>query len=238
MSTAEQKKKPSPFLDLIISILIPSLILMKLSGEDKLGPTMALVVALAFPIGYGIYDFVVNGNRNFMALLGVISVLLTGGIGLLKIDAQWLAIKEAAIPLCIGIGVLVANKMGYPLVKKLLFNPAILNTDKIHAELDKKKNRQQFDLRLDRANTLLAGTFLFSAIMNYFLAKLIVKSESGSSAFNEELGRMTLLSYPVIAIPSMIMMMAIFWFIWRTVNRLTGLSLEEIMVAGEEDKSP
>ena len=238
MSTAEQKKKPSPFLDLIISILIPSLILMKLSGEDKLGPTMALVVALAFPIGYGIYDFVINGNRNIMALLGVISVLLTGGIGLLKIDAQWLAVKEAAIPLCIGIGVLVANKMGYPLVKKLLFNPAILNTDKIHAELDKKKNRQQFDLRLDRANTLLAGTFLFSAIMNYFLAKLIVKSESGSSAFNEELGRMTLLSYPVIAIPSMIMMMAIFWFIWRTVNRLTGLSLEEIMVAGEDEKSP
>ena len=237
MSTAEQKKKPSPFLDLIISIAIPSFILMKLSSEDRLGPTMALVVALAFPIGYGIYDFVVNGNRNIMALLGVVSVLLTGGIGLLKIDAQWLAIKEAAIPLCIGIGVLVANKMGYPLIKKLLFNPAILDTDKIHAELDKKKNRQQFESRLDRANTLLAGTFLFSAIMNYFLAKLIVTSESGSSAFNEELGRMTLLSYPVIAIPSMIMMMAIFWFIWRTVNKLTGLTLEEIIVGGEDEKA-
>ena len=76
---------------------------------------------------------------------------------------------------------------------------------------------------------------LFSAIMNYFLAKLIVKSESGSAAFNEELGRMTLLSYPVIAIPSMIMMMAIFWFIWRTVNRLTGLTLEEIMVTNEKE---
>ncbi len=67
--------------------------------------------------------------------------------------------------------------------------------------------------------------------MNYFLAKLIVTSVSGSAAFNEELGRMTLLSYPVIAIPSMVMMLAIFWFIWRTVNRLTGLTLEEIMVS-------
>jgi hypothetical protein len=28
----------------------------------------------------------------------------------------------------------------------------------------------------------------------------------------------------------MIMMLGIFWYIWRTVNRLTGLSLEEIMV--------
>ena len=206
---------------------------MKLSADDKLGPTMALIVALAFPIIYGTYELLFNGRRNFMALLGIISVLLTGGIGLLKIDAQWLAVKEAAIPLCIGIGVLVANKLGYPLIRKLLFNPTIMNVEKIDRELDKKQNRQVFETRLDRANILFAGTFLFSAIMNYFLAKMIVTSESGSSAFNEELGRMTLLSYPVIAIPSMIMMLGIFWFIWRTVNRLTGLSLEEIMLTDE-----
>jgi len=210
---------------------------MKMSGDDKLGATMALVVALAFPIGYGIYELIFNGRRNLMALLGIVSVLLTGGIGLLKIDAQWLAVKEAAIPLCIGIGVLVANKMGYPLVKKLLFNPTIMNVEKIDQELTRQQNRQAFETRLDRANLLFAGTFLFSAVMNYFLAKMIVTSESGSSAFNEELGRMTLLSYPVIAIPSMIMMLGIFWFIWRTVSRLTGLSLEEMMVtdANKED---
>lgn len=236
MSTTEQTDKPRPFVDLIVSILIPSVILMKFSGEEDLGPTTALIVALAFPIIYGLYELFFNKKRNYMALLGVISVLLTGGIGLLKIDAQWLAVKEAAIPLCIGIGVLVANKLGYPLVRKLLFNPTIMNIDRIHGELDKNDTRGQFEVRLDRANTLLAGTFLFSAIMNYFLAKLIVTSESGSAAFNEELGRMTLLSYPVIAIPSMIMMMAIFWFIWRTVNQLTGLSLEQIMVGGEEDE--
>ncbi len=237
MSTEEQQNdKPRPFVDLIISIAIPSIILMKFSGEEDLGPTWALIAALAFPIAYGVYELAFNKKRNWMALLGVISVLLTGGIGLLKIDAQWLAVKEAAIPLCIGIGVLVANKLGYPLIRKLLFNPALMNVDRIHEELDKKDNREHFDTRLDRANTLLAGTFLFSAVMNYFLAKLIVKSESGSSAFNEELGRMTLLSYPVIAIPSMIMMMAIFWFIWRTVSKLTGLKLEEIMVSAEEEK--
>lgn len=228
--TSPNQPQQRPFVDLIISIVIPSIILMKFSGDARLGATNALVVALAFPIGYGIYEWTVNGKRNVVAALGVISVLLTGGIGLLKIDAQWLAVKEAAIPLSIGIGVLVANRLGYPLVRKLLFNPAIMNVERIHQELDRKNTRVEFETRLDRANMLLAGTFLFSAIMNYFLAKLIVTSESGSTAFNEELGRMTLLSYPVIAIPSMIMMLGIFWFIWRTVNRLTGLSLEEIMV--------
>jgi len=224
--------------DLLISIVIPSLILMKFSGEDRLGPTGGLLVALAFPIGWGLYELIKHRSRNLVAVLGVISVLLTGGIGLLKLDAQWLAVKEAAIPLAIGIGVLVANKLGYPLVRKLLFNPTIMNVDRIDEALTKNDNREQFNNRLDRANLLLAGTFLFSAIMNYVLAKTIVTSESGTQAFNEELGQMTLLSYPVIAIPSMIMMLGIFYFIWRTVNRLTGLSLEQVMVGGQADDEP
>jgi hypothetical protein len=235
VSQTDQAKKPRPFVDLIVSIIIPSVILMKMSGDDKLGATNALILALAFPIGYGLYELIVNKKRNVMALLGIVSVLLTGGIGLLKIDAQWLAVKEAAIPLCIGIGVVVANKLGYPLVRKLLFNPNIMNIPRIEQNLAENKNTEEFETRLDRANYLFAGTFLFSAIMNYVLAKAIVTSESGSSAFNEELGRMTLLSYPVIAIPSMIMMLGIFWYIWRTVNRLTGLSLEEIMVHDESE---
>ena len=234
--TPTEDSKPRPFVDILVSIVIPSVILMKASGDDRLGATGALLVALAFPIGYGILEFVRHGRRNVMALLGVISVLLTGGIGLLKIDARWLAVKEAAIPLAIGIGIVVANRLGYPLIDRLLFNPTLMDVARIHAELERKDNRARFETRLEQANTLLAGTFLFSAVANYLLAKLIVRSESGSQAFNEELGRMTLLSYPVIAIPSMVMMMCIFWFLWRTVNRLTGLSLEEVMVAKESER--
>lgn len=226
-----EKPKPRPFVDLLISIVIPSIILMKFSSPERLGATAGLIVALAFPIGYGLYDLIRNGNRNIVAMLGVVSVVLTGGIGLLKLDAQWLAVKEAAIPLAIGIGVLVANRLGFPLIRKLLFNSTLMNVERIEHALDQRGNRQTFDTRLDHANTALAGTFLFSAVMNYLLAKTLVTSASGTQAFNEELGRMTLLSYPIIAIPSMLMMLGIFWFIWRTVNRLTGLSLEEIMVS-------
>jgi len=229
--------KPRPLIDILVSIVIPSIILMKASGDDRLGASGALIVALAFPVLWGLHELVRYRKRNVMALLGIVSVLLTGGIGLLKIDAQWLAVKEAAIPLAIGLGVLIAQKMGYPLVRTLLFNPSLMDVDRIQAELEARGNRIPFEQRLSRANLLLAGTFLFSAIMNYLLARLIVTSVSGTAAFNEELGRMTLLSYPVIAIPSMIMMMGIFWFIWRSVNRLTGLGLEDIMTQGAEDDS-
>lgn len=228
-------KKQNPLIDLMVSIVLPSIILMKLSGDDKLGPTWALIFALSFPIAWGIYDLVKNDTKNYVAMLGVISVLLTGSIGLLKLDAQWLAVKEATIPLVIGVGILVANYFGFSVVKRLLYNPTIMRVDRVDEALKARGNEASFIQRLDRANLFFASTFVFSAIANYILAKVIVTSESGTEAFNNELGRMTLLSYPVIAIPSMLLMFGIFYYIWRTISNLTDLKLEQVIVGGEEE---
>ena len=228
--------KPRPFIDLLVSIILPSVILMKFSGDQHLGAAGALIVALAFPLGWGIFELVKYRKFNFIALLGLISVLLTGGIGLLELDLKWLAIKEAAIPSIIGLGVLASSFTRYPLVKTMLFNPKIMNVEKIEEKLKENDSTAAFDARLLKANFLFAGTFLFSAIMNFVLAKAIVTSPTGSTAFNEELGELTLYSYPMIAIPSMIMMMAIFYYLWRTIHGLTGLDLEGIMAPELVDK--
>ena len=202
--------KPRPLIDLLVSIILPSIILMKFSGDNDLGAAGALITALAFPISWGLFELVKYRKFNFIALLGLISVLLTGGIGLLQLDTQWLAIKEAAIPGIIGIAVLISTQTPYPLIKTLLYNPKILNTDKISQKLDELGKTEVFESRLMKATYLLGGTFFFSSVMNYILARWIVTSPSGSVEFNEQLGQMTLLSYPMIAIPSMVMMMAIF----------------------------
>ncbi len=219
--------KPRPMIDLLVSIIIPSVILMKLSGESDLGATGALITALAFPIAWGTYELVKFRKFNFIALLGLISVLLTGGIGLLELDTQWLAIKEAAIPGIIGLAVIISTKTRYPLIKTLIYNPKIMQVEKIEERLKASDNTQKFEARLLMGTYLLGGTFFFSAVMNYILATWIVVSPAGSPEFNEELGQLTLLSYPMIAIPSMIMMMAIFYFLWRTINGLTGLKMAE-----------
>lgn len=228
-------RRPRPMIDLLVSIIIPSLILMKLSGAEHLGASGALIAALAFPIGWGLIELFKYRKFNFIALLGLISVLFTGGIGLLELDPQWLAIKEAAIPGLIGIAVLVSTYTPYPLIRTLLYNPAIIDTEKVQQKLDEYGNSDKFESRLQNATYWLSATFLFSAVMNYTLAKWIVTSPAGSAAFNEELGQMTLLSYPVIALPSMIMMMAIFYFLWRTIHGATGLTLDELLVTGKRD---
>jgi len=230
-STRCPDHKPRPWVDLLVSIIIPSVILMKFSGDEHLGSVNALLIGLAFPLLWGLFELIRYHKKNFIALLGLVSVGLTGSIGLLEMDAQWLAVKEAAIPAIIGLAVLISTKTKYPLIRTLLYNPNVLDVNKIQAALNNNKQAHEFDKRLLNATYFFSGTFLFSSIMNYVLARWIVTSPSGTQAFNEELGRMTLLSYPMIAIPSTVMMMLIFYYLWRTIRRLTGFTLEEVMAA-------
>ncbi|WP_041395063.1 VC0807 family protein [Photobacterium profundum] len=222
------EKKANPFSDLIFNIIIPSVVLMKLSGDEYLGSVGALVVALAFPIIFGGYELIRYKKFNFISLLGFVSVLLTGGIGLLELDTKWLAIKEAFIPGLIGLGVFISTFTKYPVVSKLLLNEKVLNLPTIKERLAETNQQAKFDRCLMQSNYLFASTFVFSSVMNYILATVIVTSPAGTAGFNEELGRLTLMSYPVIAIPSMLMIMGIFYFVWRQIRQMTQLETEQI----------
>ncbi|GIU07204.1 hypothetical protein TUM4445_25580 [Shewanella sp. MBTL60-112-B2] len=215
--------------DLLVSVVIPAFILMKLSGDDQLGASGGLMLALSFPLGWGIFERIKYKKFNFIALLGLANVLLTGGIGLLELDLKWLAIKEAAIPAVIGIAVLISTFTSKPLIKALVFNPAVMDVDKIMQRLQQNNCMAVFEKRLMTATYMVAGSFAFSATMNYILAKWIVTSPTGTPEFNEQLGELSLYSYPMIAVPSMLMMMGTFYYLWRTIRDLTGLKLEEVL---------
>jgi len=202
---------------------------MKLSGDAQLGPSGGLILALSFPLGWGIFELIKYKKFNFIAFLGLANVLLTGGIGLLELDLKWLAIKEAAIPAAIGIAVLISTFTSKPLIKAIIFNPAVMDVDKIIKRLQQNNCLHAFEQRLMKATYLVAGSFAFSAIMNYVLAKWIVTSPTGTPEFNEQLGQLSLYSYLMIALPSMLMTIGIFYYLWRTIRDLTGLKLEEIL---------
>ena len=107
-STQADERPENPWISLLINIAIPAVILMKASGEDRLGPVYGLLVALAFPLAYGLTDLYRRRKVNFISALGVVSILLTGGIGLLQLDPRWIAVKEAAVPLVIGLAVVLS----------------------------------------------------------------------------------------------------------------------------------
>ena len=219
--------KPNLFLEPLLTLVVPALILMKLSDPERLGALPALLLALAFPLVWGIRDLIRSRKLNLFATLGLVSVGLTGGIGLLQLDNQWLAVKEAAIPGMIGLAVIVSGQTRYSLIHALLLNPKLIDVARIQQQLSTRGTTQIFETRLRTATWLLGGTFFFSAAMNYLLATWIVTSPAGSPAFNEELGRLALLSYPMIAIPSMLMMMAVLYYLVRTIRILAGITFTE-----------
>jgi len=219
----------NPLFEIVITILLPAVILMQLSAQSRLGPTAALLLALAFPVVWGIREGIKRGKVSAMAVLGVVSTLLTGGIGLLKVDPFWLAVKEAAVPGLIGLAVLGSNWTRWPLIRIFVFNHQIFDVPRVERALAERGTTVPFELRLRRGTLYLAGTFFFSSVMNYVLARWVVTSPAGSEAFNEELGRLTLLSYPVIALPSMIMMMALMWWLARGARELTGMDVGDMM---------
>lgn len=232
-TTRPPAKKENLLVNLLVNIVIPTLILTKLSDDQYLGTKLALVVALAFPLGYGLRDFIAARRVNVFSALGLISILLTGGISLLQLDPKYIAIKEAAIPGLIGIATLISIKTPYPLVKVFLYNDKVLKVDKVDGALRQHKTEAAMDKTLRIASYMVAASFFVSSVLNYVLAKVVLVSPPGSVAFNEELGKMTALSYPVIVVPAMLIMGFTLFYLFRGIHKLTGLPLEEIVNDGK-----
>lgn len=229
MSNQKKPNVTNLLIEMAVCIFIPSMILKKLSDDANLGTTGALVLALSLPLAWGIYEFIKNKKVGFVPALGFISILLTGSIGLLKLDSGYIAIKEAAIPLIIGIATLVSLKTRYPLVKTFLYNDMVIEVDKVSEALEQKQAQGTFEKVMRNATLMLASSFFLSAILNYALAKYFITSPSGTAEFNSQLGSMNLWSYPVIVVPSMIVLFYALFYIFRNITRITDLSLEEII---------
>ena len=223
-------KKENLWVNLAFNIAIPAIILSKFSNDDYLGITFGLVVALAFPFLYGVMDFFQRDKINIFSVLGVISTLLTGSISLLKLGPEYIAIKEAAIPGLIGITIFISTWTRFPLVGKLIMNEAIFNLKKLNQAISDHQAEEQLNKVLRNCSFLVSLSFAFSSMMNYLLAVWVVVSDPGTVAYNEELGKMTALSYPVIALPSMIIMGAALFYLVRHIQKITGKGIEEFLL--------
>ncbi|WP_372862287.1 VC0807 family protein [Spongiibacter sp.] len=225
---AKGKPRHNAVTNLLFNIVIPTLILTKLSNDEALGPSWSIVIALAFPLCFGAWDFFKIRRTNVFSILGFVSILLTGGISLLELDAQYIAIKEASIPGLIGLATLLSLYTPYPLIKTLLFNDEIVDTARVEQALTAHRAHDAFNTALRRATYMLAFSFFLSSALNYLLAKILLVSPPGTPEYSAELGKMTGLSFPVIALPCTLVMMAALFYLMRRVRALTELDLEHI----------
>ncbi len=214
-------------LNVLLTVVLPVIILTQLSGSDRLGPDRALILALAIPIAYALWELVRVRKVSWQPILGIVGVLMTGGFRLLELPPEWFAVKEAIVPGMFALAILVSAWIGKPLAR--VFLNAFLDKDRIQAALAENGNEEEYEQRTSIATYLLAGAFTLSAILNFVLARMVVKADPGTDAFNDQLGRMTALSYPVITLPVMIVLMITIFYIFNTVGKMTGLEIEDMV---------
>ena len=214
-------------LNIACNLIIPTFTFMKLSEENYLGIKLAIVTALLFPLIYGIRDFIVRKNLNFFSALGVISILLTGGISLMELNASYIAIKEASIPSLLALATLISLKSSKPVIR--IFVEFVFEIELISEALKKNGRATEFETLLVSGSWILAGGFLISAVLNYVLATIILTATPGTVEFNEQLGAMWALSFPVIALPVTLILFANLYYLLTSIKRITGIPLEDLL---------
>jgi len=227
----EKPKQENPLVSIVINVVIPVAILTFLSKEKFLGPVWALVVGLLFPIGYGLRTLIKDRKADVMSIIGIVSVTLTGVFGILKLPPEWIARKEAAIPLLMGLAIVGSLKTPFPLIKKILMTESLFDVERLKGALREKGNEALFEKRLVGLTWGLASAMFLSSGLSYMLAKIVLKSEPGSEAFTAELGKMTGLSHVVVLVPVMIVMFWVLNKLFDTLIELTGLKLDDLLAA-------
>ncbi len=227
----QPRKEENPLVSIMLNVVIPVIILTCLSKEKYLGPLWGLITALILPIGYGLHTLIKERRADFISIIGIVSVLLTGVIGILQLAPIWLAVKEAAIPLIIGLVIIISLWTPIPLIKKIMMSEKIFNVDLLHEKLREKGTEAKFEKRLVGLTWGLASSFFLSSALNYGLARFIVKTDPhiDLEAYTAEIGKMTGWSYVVVMLPCMAVMILVLLALIKTLTHLTDLKMDDLL---------
>lgn len=235
MTESPKQKPENAFLNILFNIIIPILILNK--GSKIFGSVWGLIIALAFPLSYGIYDHIQRRKTNAISILGLLNVAITGSLALFKLHGLWFAIKEAAFPFLIGLFVFGSAFTKSPFIATLFLNPQLIDVENLKKRLQERQAETEFKELLKKGTLWISLSFALSALINFVLAVKIfgpidgtLGSEAQALILNEQIAQMTTWSMVVIVLPSILFLVGIFLYLTKGIQRLSGLTENELLV--------
>lgn len=230
------QKQENSFSHILFTILIPVLILNK-GHKYGLDAKLSLLLALSFPLFFTIKSLYREKKIDFVSLLGLLNVLISGTFTLLTLEGMWFAVKEAAFPFLIGCFVLASSFTNKPFFQSLFLNPSTFDVQKIEASLNNSKSKEKdFESLMKILTKWLSVSFMLSALLNFLLAIKIfsplaadLNEVQKQELLNEQLSQMTLYSLGVILVPSMIFLGILIYYAFKKINALTGLTVDDLV---------
>ena len=101
-------------------------------------------------------------------------------------------------------------------------SPQIVDVPAVEFALKKNQHESAFQKLLLHSSIILSASMILCAALSFSVAIYSLKSEAGTTEFNQELGRMIALSFPVAGIPSLLVLLYAFRVLACGLRSLTG----------------
>lgn len=229
-------QKENGFSHILFNIIIPVIILNK-GHKWGLAPQWGVVLALSFPLFFSLKSWFQSHKLNFISILGLMNVLVSGTLTLLALGGIWFAVKEATFPLLIGAFVFGSSWSKKPFFQTLFMNPNTFDVKKVESKLETDEKKQSFSELMKKSTLLLSISFLMSAVLNFTLAMRIftpfaetLTDLQKQEILNEQLSQMTMYSMVVILVPSMIFLGSLLFYTFKKIHEITGLSTDDLLI--------
>lgn len=224
----------NPLLSLVVNILLPVMILNK--GSHFMNSRLTLFVALCFPLVYGIQDYIRRRHKNYVSLVGIVNILLTGSLAIMSLNGIWFAFKDASLPLVLGILVFGSAFTQNPAAKMMFCNPHVLNMTLIEERLGLLNKESIFAASLRRTTLWLSLSFFFSSVANFVLAYHVFEdidatlaTEDQMKILNAQIAHMTWLGFGMIALPLMVFSGILIYVFLNRLSRLIDVPVDSLM---------
>ena len=221
------KRQVSQKIQFIGGFVIPTLILLTLSDESRLGPLLGMVLSLTFPVAIELYAFFTGRKASLISLFAIVGILLIGAISLFGLSEQWLAARRAGIYVFGAVGLIVVARFRPVLVDRAIAQ--LVDMPLVQSALRKNKAEAEWRRNLSTAVYVLAGILLATAVWSYLLTLIIMTAPTGSSEFNAEYARLRIISLPLVTLPLMVLVVGVLMYVLSRVERLTGIDTERLL---------
>lgn len=216
--------------NILVNIVIPVVVLLTMSSPDRLGPIPALLVAIGIPAVWGSIGLVRTRKPDASAILGIVSVLATGVIGVFELNTRLFAVKEAAIPLGFAAALLASNTTKFPI--STLLADMVQRRDRVRSAVDDLGRKRQYHQHLVRVGSIWAGIMGLSGVLKFALATWLVRAQAGTEAFNHQLAQYELWQLPTTFTLTGVLILSLICYIGHGTAALTGLTPAEVLRGG------
>lgn len=224
---------PKTIWDLIFTLVIPIMILSpnllgegigvsSLLGGGQTGNIRAYLLAALIPVGYVLWDILVNRNVSPVALIGGAGAIFSGALAFWYVDGFWYAIKDSARSYLTAILFFISAFTRIPLFRVFLDAASIGESEADRNATRKAMHDPQVHKGLVLSTLAFAGVDLLGGIVNSIVNYGRVVAKFGTDSFNAQIAEVNaIMRLPSLAI-SLVGVGIAMWLVQRAVKQRYG----------------